>query len=155
MLESPHGGGSAGVVRWFARTRQAIHPFTRSLDSLHLTLSPLSSLLSFLFSLFQSSRLLRLSFSLTLSLFSCLLLSIPSLSIRTNHNSNYIAGFTSHSTKFVCNRHRGLDDIPHSAVRIGTCVLNKRITGESGIEYLSRNSIWLNLISERFRILLN
>lgn len=33
MLERPSGGGTAGVVRWFARTRQAIHPFTRSLPS--------------------------------------------------------------------------------------------------------------------------
>lgn len=30
MLERPSGGGTAGVVRWFARTRQAVHPFTRS-----------------------------------------------------------------------------------------------------------------------------
>lgn len=41
MLASPHGGGMAGVVRWLARTRQAIHPFTWSLDSLHLTRSNL------------------------------------------------------------------------------------------------------------------
>lgn len=33
MLERPSGGGTAGVVRWFARTRQAVHPFTRSLPS--------------------------------------------------------------------------------------------------------------------------
>lgn len=31
MLERPSGGGTAGVVRWLARTRQAVHPFTRSL----------------------------------------------------------------------------------------------------------------------------
>jgi len=30
MLERPSGGGTAGVVRWLARTRQAVHPFTRS-----------------------------------------------------------------------------------------------------------------------------
>lgn len=29
MLERPSGGGTAGVVRWLARTRQAVHPFTR------------------------------------------------------------------------------------------------------------------------------
>lgn len=30
MLERPSGGGTAGVVRWLARTRQAVHPFTHS-----------------------------------------------------------------------------------------------------------------------------
>lgn len=29
MLERPSGGGTAGVVRWLARTRQAVHLFTR------------------------------------------------------------------------------------------------------------------------------
>jgi len=30
MLERPSGGGTAGVVRWLARARQAVHPFTPS-----------------------------------------------------------------------------------------------------------------------------
>lgn len=30
MLEGPCGGGTAGVVRWLARTRQAVHPFVPS-----------------------------------------------------------------------------------------------------------------------------
>lgn len=33
MLERPSGGGTAGVVRWLARTRQAVHPFTHSTPS--------------------------------------------------------------------------------------------------------------------------
>lgn len=37
MLERPSGGGTAGVVRWLARTRQAVHPFTHSPPSAPLT----------------------------------------------------------------------------------------------------------------------
>lgn len=46
MLKRPSGGGTAGVVRWFARTRQAIHLFTRSSHPAH---SPPISSLSALF----------------------------------------------------------------------------------------------------------
>lgn len=42
MLERPSGGGTAGVVRWLARTRQAVHPFTRwPLPSPSLPAAPL------------------------------------------------------------------------------------------------------------------
>lgn len=67
MLESPHGGGTASAVRWFARTRQAIHPFTRSLDSLHLTLPPSLSLSLFLLIPLVRSNVHHINPSLTLS----------------------------------------------------------------------------------------
>lgn len=95
MLERPSGGGTAGVVRWFARTRQAIHPFTRSLPSPDpASPCPFSLSLSLPFSLPPSPPRLASSGSLSLPFAGI----APSTSLLHLFLPRFLFLFSSHKT---------------------------------------------------------